>query len=83
MSPGCAPRPVVGATVVIKDGGGGVVARGVTGPDGSFVVDLAPGAYTLEPTPVEGLMGTAASTSVTVDAGAITEVQLEYDTGIR
>ena len=81
--PGCAPRPVDGATVVIKDRGGAEVARGVTGPDGSFVVDLAPGTYALEPMPVEGLMGTAAGISVEVDAGAISEVQLEYDTGIR
>lgn len=81
--PNCAPRPVDGATVVIKDVSGAEVARGVTGADGSFVVELAPGPYTLEPMPVEGLMGVAPGIETTVDAGIITTVTLEYDTGIR
>lgn len=80
--PNCAPRPVDGATVIVRDASGAEVARGVTGADGSFAVELAPGNYTLEPLPVEGLMGTASSLTTTVDAG-VTTVMLEYDTGIR
>lgn len=81
--PDCAPRAVGNATVVIRDAAGAEVARGVTGPDGSFIVELAPGDYTLEPMPVEGLMGTAPSVTTSVDAGVLTTVELEYDTGIR
>jgi hypothetical protein len=68
---------------VIKDGQGAEVARGVTGPVGQVSVELPPGNYTIEPMAVEGLMGTAASLTTTVEEGDVTNVQLEYDTGIR
>ncbi len=52
--------------------------------DGSFSVELAPGAYRLTAQPVEGLMGTPAPIEVLVEAGQpMTEVQVSYDTGIR
>lgn len=81
--PGCAPRPVAGAVLVIRDGSGSEVARTTTTPDGSFFVELAAGDYVVEPQPVEGLMGTAASLDVRVVDGTAAEVQLGYDTGIR
>jgi hypothetical protein len=37
----------------------------------------------LEPQPVEGLLGTAPTTEVTVEADRMTAVQVDYDTGIR
>lgn len=81
--PDCAPRPVAGAVVVVRDGGGSEVARVVTGADGSFFAAVPSGEYTVEPQPVEGMMGTAGALGVTVVAGLVAEVQLDYDTGVR
>jgi hypothetical protein len=81
--PSCAPRPVAGAAVLIRDGGGAEVARVETAADGTFFAELPAGDYVLEPQPVEGLMGTAAAVAVTVEDEKTTEVQLDYDTGIR
>lgn len=81
--PACAPRSVAGAKVVIRDVSGTEVATAVTGSDGAFFVELQPGDYLVEPQPVEGLLGTAAQQSVSVGDGAVTAVQLDYDTGIR
>jgi hypothetical protein len=81
--PGCAARPVVGAVIAIRDTAGSEVARAVTGADGSFFAELPAGDYLVEPQPVDGLMGTAAALGITVLDGLATQVQLEYDTGIR
>ena len=81
--PACAPRPVVGAKLVIRDSSGKEVATAVTGSDGAFFVELKPGDYVVEPQPVEGLMGTAAAQSASVGDGGPTVVQIDYDTGIR
>jgi hypothetical protein len=81
--PDCAPRPVANATIVIRDMSGAEVARLTTNAAGQASAELPAGGYVLEPQPVEGLMGTAPTTEVTVEADRITAVQLEYDTGIR
>lgn len=81
--PACAPRPVVGAKVVIRAASGSEAATAVTGSDGAFFVELPPGDYLVEPQPVEGLMGTAAPQSASVVDGNAAVVQLDYDTGIR
>jgi len=81
--PSCAPRPVAGATIVIRDGSGTQVAVAISGADGSYFVSLPPGDYVVDPQPVQGLLGTAAQQPATVASGTITEVQLDYDTGIR
>ncbi len=81
--PSCAPRPVAGATIIIRDGSGAQVAAAVTGTDGAFSVALPQGDYVVDPMPVRGLMGTAARQSVSVAAGSVTVIQLDYDTGIR
>jgi hypothetical protein len=81
--PGCAPRPVAGAVVVIRDSSGAEAARVTTAANGTFFVELRPGDYVVEPQPAEGLMGAAGPQSVTVVEGVATTVQLGYDTGIR
>jgi hypothetical protein len=81
--PNCAPRPVGGATVVIRDAGGSEVTQTVTAADGSFFAAVPAGDYTIEPQPVEGLMGTATTIEVSVKDGVATHAQLDYDTGIR
>jgi hypothetical protein len=82
----CAPRPVGGATIVVKAAGGAEVRRVTTASDGSFAVDLVAGDYVLVPQPVEGLMGTAEQIAISVPAAGAplpSPVQIQYDTGIR
>ena len=81
--PACAPRPVAGATILIKAGDGTIVARLETDANGTASVALFPGTYAIEPQPAAGLMGTAASQEVAVIDGTMTPVLLAYDTGIR
>jgi hypothetical protein len=81
--PGCADRSIAGAEILVLAMDGSEVARIVTGADGSFGVELAPGAYRLVPQPVEGLMGTAAEQTIRVEAGAPAAIVISYDTGIR
>ena len=64
--PECADRPVAGAVIVVQDDEGKEVARVTTDEDGAGSIELAPGAYRLVPQPVEGLMGTAQTTELTV-----------------
>ena len=83
--PACDPRPVAGAVLVVKASGGSAaeVARSTTDASGMYRFTLAPGAYTLDPQPVQGLMGTARPAPVTVANGSLQVVPVEYDTGIR
>jgi hypothetical protein len=82
--PDCAARPVVGAVLVFTDADGTEVARATSAADGTFTVELAPGAYRVTAGPVEGLIGTPAPMDVEVEAGQpMTELQVSYDTGIR
>jgi Carboxypeptidase regulatory-like domain len=80
--PGCNDRPVNGATILIRDANGTVVAELTTDATGHFQVVLPPGTYRIEPQPVEGFMGTASAIDVTV-GGSFQVVQISYDTGIR
>ena len=81
--PACAPRPVAGATIVIRDGSGAQVAVAISGADGAYFVAVPPGEYVVDPQPVPGVLGTAPTQPATVAAGAVTDVPLDYDTGIR
>ena len=82
--PDCADRAVADAVLVILDADGAEVARVTSADDGTFAVDLAPGAYRIVPQPVEGLMGTAPELDVRVEIGEpADEVAVAYDTGIR
>jgi hypothetical protein len=80
--PACNARPVVGATILIRDAGGTVVAQMTTDEQGRFQVTLPSGPYRIEPQAVEGLMGTAQQMTVNV-GGAFEVVTISYDTGIR
>lgn len=83
-NPACADRPVGGAVLVFRDASGVEVARVTSTADGTFSVELAPGAYHLVPQPFHGLMGTPAARDVVVGVGQpMTEVTVSYDTGIR
>ncbi len=79
----CSPRPVSGATIIATNPHGDEAATGVTGADGSVVLRLSPGSYTIVPQPVEGLLGTAPAVDVVLAESEALQVQVEYDTGIR
>jgi hypothetical protein len=81
--PACAPRMVAGAVLVVRDGTGKEVERVTTGASGLFRFVLAAGDYTLEPQPVEGLMGTAQPLPFTIADGELTWLDVAYDTGMR
>jgi hypothetical protein len=74
---------VAGAVLVFRDGSGKEVASYTTDGSGLFRLGLPAGEYTLEPQPVEGLMGTAQPMPFTVADGVVTWLDVAYDTGIR
>jgi hypothetical protein len=80
---GCAPRPVGGATMTIRDSAGKDLAVIVSDANGSFALTLPPGDYVLVADPVEELMGTPQPLTFTVLAGSPLALTVEYDTGIR
>jgi hypothetical protein len=79
---GCAPRPVIGAVVDVRDANGKQVAQAHTGSDGTFLVAVPPGTYTVSAEETTGIMHAPAAQSVTVTDG-VALVDLVYDTGIR
>lgn len=81
--PSCAPKPVVGAVVVVRDSAGAEVARATLDEHGTAFVELPAGGYVVEPQPAEGLMGTPGPVGATVVDGVGSPVPLAYDTGIR
>ena len=83
--PACAPRPVAGAVVVVRDSGGQVVAQAVTAADGTYRAAVPAGSVTVDAQPVAGLMRAPAPISAVVPSGpsAWVRVDLAYDTGIR
>ncbi len=80
--PGCDDRPVSGAVLVVLDRSGREVARPVSDSAGRFVTELSAGFYTLQPQPVDGLLGTAPAQDFEVAATPV-ELDVSYDTGIR
>ncbi|HEY8135310.1 MAG TPA: hypothetical protein VIF08_04655 [Candidatus Limnocylindrales bacterium] len=71
------------ATLVVLDDEGVKVATVTSGADGKFQLDLAPGDYVVTPESGTDTYPIAQPQSVTVATGAYTEIQVNYDTGIR
>lgn len=76
-------RAVAGATIVALDPAGHEIDQVVSDNSGSYFMPLPPGTYEVVPQAVQGLMGVAPPTRVDVTSGPPTELNLEYDTGIR
>ncbi len=51
--------------------------------DGQVDMQAPPGAYYVEPQPVQGLLGTAQAFAFSVVAGETVDFFVPYDTGIR
>jgi hypothetical protein len=76
-------RAVAGSGIAALDGTGEVAARTKSDSKGYYFLPLAPGTYTIEAQPVEGLMGTPEPVTVQVVDGPPQQLDLTYDTGIR
>lgn len=76
-------RAVSGATILALDSAGRERSRATSDATGAYFLRLAPGNYEIVPQAVEGLMGVAAETTLTVPDGAPVQLDLRYDTGIR
>ncbi|HYO44784.1 MAG TPA: carboxypeptidase-like regulatory domain-containing protein [Candidatus Limnocylindrales bacterium] len=81
--PACAARLVAGAVLTAWDADGTEVARFTTDASGFYRIALPAGDYRLEARPVEGFMSGPAPQPFTVTDGALTALDLSYDTGIR
>jgi hypothetical protein len=71
------------ATLVVLDDEGVKVATVTSGGDGKFEVNLPPGDYVVTPETGTDAYPIANPQSVTVVTGVYTEIQVNYDTGIR
>ena len=81
--PGCAPRPVVGAQVVVRDPNGAQVASAAADQSGQVVFELPTGAYYAEASAANGLMGQPEPAAFSIVGGSTAGFSMEYDTGIR
>ena len=83
--PNCAPRPVAGAVVIASDANGRELARTTSAADGTYRLTVGQtGTVVITALPVTGLTRAPAPATVTLDGpGAVVQVNLEYDTGIR
>jgi hypothetical protein len=71
------------ATMAVLDNEGVKVATITSGGDGKFQIDLPPGDYVVTPESGTDTYPIAQPQSVTVATGVYTEIQVNYDTGIR
>jgi hypothetical protein len=79
----CPPHPLA-ATIVVRDAAGHEVARTHSGADGHFKVDVAPGTYTVVGLSIgSSMLPRPIPTTATVTSGSYTNVNVEYDSGIR
>jgi hypothetical protein len=70
------------ALIGVTNEAGQAVAEVRSGPDGRFVIVLAPGTYVLHPES-EAIYPQASAQTVTVIKNHVTPVHIVYDSGIR
>jgi hypothetical protein len=81
--PACQPRAVANAEVVLKGPDGSELGHAASNGNGQVDMQAPPGAYYVEPQPVQGLLGTAQAFAFSVVAGETVDFFVPYDTGIR
>ena len=69
------------ARLVILDPDGRVVGETTSGADGAFRIELPPGDYVIQPAPGGDPFPRAEARSVTVVAGEMSEVEIDYERG--
>jgi hypothetical protein len=67
------------ARLVILDPDGRIVGEVTSGADGSFRLELPPGDYVIQPSPGGDPYPRAEARSVTVVAGELSEVEIDYE----
>ncbi|MET1232482.1 MAG: hypothetical protein ABWY52_06495 [Candidatus Limnocylindrales bacterium] len=76
-------EPFAATLAVTSAEDGSVVARVDSGADGTFTVDVPPGDYVVVPEPGGDPFPLGQPVEVTVAAGAYSEIEVAYDSGIR
>lgn len=71
------------ARLVVMDEDENVLGEMRSGADGRFEMALSPGEYTVVPAPGGDPFPNAKPTSVSVTDGEYTEIEIDYDTGVR
>lgn len=79
----CPGRPLAGVPVLVEDLEGDVQARTVSGEDGTFVIDVAPGSYALTASIEDDPARSVKPTRVDVRAGEVVRSDVVVDSGIR
>ncbi|HYZ18135.1 MAG TPA: hypothetical protein VE615_01200 [Gaiellaceae bacterium] len=80
--PACPERPLSARQRVVRTADSQLVKEFQSGEDGSFEVDLDPGAYVIEAVPNQGFVGRLEPADVVVPDSGFATVRLFYDTGI-
>jgi hypothetical protein len=78
----CPPRPVE-TDVRVMRADGSIAARGRSGTDGRFRIEVPPARYRLEADYPEGPGRGCTPVDVAVDVGGFTHADIDCDTGIR
>jgi hypothetical protein len=81
--PACAPRPVLGTTIVVQDAQGNEIAKALTDASGVAFIAVKPGLYVVRGVDTGTLPTAPEPQQAEVAAGQVAEVTLSYDTGIR
>lgn len=79
----CPGRPLAGVPVRVVDADGNVRASAVSGDDGAFSIDVAPGNYLLTASIEEDPARSVKPVRVSVRAGEVVHVDALVDSGIR
>ena len=79
----CPGRPLAGVPVRLLDADGNELARAVSGDDGAFTIDVAPGSYLLTASIEEDPARSVAPVRVMARAGEVVHADVLVDSGIR
>jgi hypothetical protein len=79
----CPGRPLAGVPVRVVDADGNVRASAVSGDEGAFTIDVAPGSYLLTASIEEDPTGSVKPVRVEVRSGEVVHADVLVDSGIR
>lgn len=79
----CPEHPLAGVPVRVVDADGNVRASAVSGDDGAFTIDVAPGSYLLTASIEEDPARSVAPVRVVARAGEVVHADVLVDSGIR
>ncbi len=79
----CPGRPLAGVPVRVVDADGNVRASAVSGDDGAFTIEVAPGSYLLTASIEEDAARSVKPVRVAVRAGEVVHADVRVDSGIR